>query len=599
MLFLLLTTTLLGAFTALALGLSPMGEALQEKTLDLMFGLRSMTAPPPPTDIVLVGMGDNTFQDDKFRKPFILWHNDIATLIIELQKAGAKVIALDFLLPDVMFDDYIPGYSTVWLRAFLAARMAGTPVIAGYMDLGDSLLIPHKNYLQILGPHNVGYYNLTSDNDGFIRRQFLWLEGKKHTKSSSFSMAVFNAMGEDASRLPREIRINYRPETPHFTLYELAAVMRKIESGQTEFMKTAFAGKVVFIGSMDIRNQDRHPTPLFSVSKRKGKNMPGVLIQAQILASMLDDVRFSELPLLSVLAINLVLSLLVGTAVLWGHRKLTLVWIPLFVGSYTVLCYHAFLNYTILPVVAGNASILCGHVFATVGRDGILNAEQRKLKQVFQRYLPKQVANSLIEQNDADFFKGETRELCILFADIRSFTRYSEVRPPDEIVRRLNEYFEAMAIEIDNNGGIVDKFIGDGILAFFGVLDDTTNPSVNGTRAACGMQRALKRLNSVWQQREEQPFAIGIGLHTGEVMVGNIGSSYKAEFTVIGDAVNLASRLESNTKTVGEPILVSECVAENIRDQYTVTSCGTIAIKGRKAERVYTIHEHGNKGDET
>ncbi|MDY6852703.1 MAG: adenylate/guanylate cyclase domain-containing protein, partial [Thermodesulfobacteriota bacterium] len=156
-------------------------------------------------------------------------------------------------------------------------------------------------------------------------------------------------------------------------------------------------------------------------------------------------------------------------------------------------------------------------------------------------------------------------------------------------VGRLNEYFEAMSAVIVSEGGVVDKFLGDGIMAFFGAFDEEPPPSLAGARAALKMLADLERLNAGWEARGEETFRIGVGMHTGMVKIGNIGSHNKMEYTVIGDAVNLASRLQDKTKSLGEPIVMSEETYHDLTGVAMAEDKGFLDIKGRAQSRVYAL----------
>ncbi|MBI9113323.1 adenylate/guanylate cyclase domain-containing protein [Maridesulfovibrio ferrireducens] len=564
-------------------------DILQELILDNMHGVRSKLSPPPAAEVVLIGINDKTFLEKEFRKPFLLWHEDLAELIDSLRVAKAKVIGLDFLLPDVLFDDYVPGYSQVWLKSILKSKLAGIPVVTGFMDLGDSVIAPHAYFLQAIGKDHCGFFNLTTDDDGVVRRQNLWVKNNQGQIVNSFSLAILKAAGTKINDVPKQVRINFRPEETHFKIYELSDVMHMIKERRLDYLKKNFSQKIVLVGAMDIRNQDRHPTPLFNFTARKSRKSSGVVIQAQIVETILDDQHFSEFSNFEKWAISFLLAFAAIGPAIWSTHRFKFVWAPIFLTAYLLVCSFAFFQYIIMPVASGALSIVLSYILSILLSEGVLNAEQRKLKKVFQRYLPASIAESLLKQNDADFFKGDSRELCILFSDIRSFTTYSENRPPKEIVRRLNKYFEAMAEIVNKHNGVVDKFIGDGLLAFFGVIESDVSPSLCGIRVAIEMHEVLGKLNKEWAKDGEPKFEIGIGLHTGNVMVGNIGSKYKAEFTVIGDAVNLASRLEHMTKTVGAPILISETVKKDVIDVVDLEPRGKVKIKGRNEEFVYSV----------
>jgi adenylate cyclase len=176
---------------------------------------------------------------------------------------------------------------------------------------------------------------------------------------------------------------------------------------------------------------------------------------------------------------------------------------------------------------------------------------------------------------------GESLRVTVLFTDIRSFTSISETMDPQNLVALLNEYFTEMVGIVMDEGGVVDKYIGDAIMAVFGAPVPKAGDAANAVRAAVRMRTALGVLNARLAARGVAPLRTGIGIHTGEVVAGNIGSERRMEYTVIGDAVNLASRLESNTKELGVNVLISEDTYALTRDTIVVRPMREITVKGR------------------
>ena len=218
------------------------------------------------------------------------------------------------------------------------------------------------------------------------------------------------------------------------------------------------------------------------------------------------------------------------------------------------------------------------------------NTESR-IRHIFQKFVP----NNVIEQFEANpesMLKGDNRILAVLFSDIRSFTTISEKMTPDVLVESLNSYFERMVDVILDNGGIVDKYIGDAIMAFFGAPVKSDNDALKSVRAGLGMISALDGFNRLQTERGLPPFKIGIGINYGVVTVGNIGSEKKMDYTVIGDMVNLASRLEGLTKTYHEPIVVSESVQRKIDNVFPSRLLDRVIVKGKSAAvKIYTFRE--------
>lgn len=567
---------------------------LVNRSYDLFFCLKARVSPAlPVAPIAVIGVDDKTALSPEFRKPMILWHEDLGQVITALADHGALVIGCDFTLPDVMFDDYIPGYSKVWLRTFMQTRMRHVPVVTGYMEFPDTRILPDKRYLQIIGSENLGSFNLTTDNDDFIRRHRLFKKNERTGEvAKTFGYAVALAYDSQLSVPEETIYIDYLYPLPSFPSYSLVDVKRKILEGDSAYLEQAFKGKIVFIGSTNARDQDHHSTPLNYISTSSKIKVPGVVVHTNIVNTVLAGKFFTA----TSPAVNGVLYWLLGLGVslfvvLLGYRGL-LVGLPLFLFSYFGLCLLAFFQYTILPYVQGSIAILSCFLLAMLYQSFVVDSEKKRLRNLFGRYLPKEIVTRLLETNDASFFAGENKRLCILFSDIRGFTSYSETRKPAEIVQRLNEYFEAMSAEVVAEGGIVDKYIGDGMLAFFGVLEPDGNPSVAGMKAALRMEARLEELNEKWLSEGTPPFKIGVGLHTGEVMVGNIGSQCKTEFTVIGDAVNLASRLEGKTKEFDATVVISDTIYREEKEHIVVEEKGLVPIKGRLDERIYRLLEY-------
>jgi class 3 adenylate cyclase/HAMP domain-containing protein len=220
----------------------------------------------------------------------------------------------------------------------------------------------------------------------------------------------------------------------------------------------------------------------------------------------------------------------------------------------------------------------------------IAEKQEKKIRNIFQKYVP----HDVIEQffNDPEtMLTGSSRVLAVLFSDIRGFTTISEDMPPEMVVESLNKYFGLMVDIVMDHGGIVDKYMGDAIMAFFGAPVQHENDSLLAVQTGLGMLDELKSFNQ-WQEQYNRPsFNIGIGVNYGVVTVGNIGSEKKMDYTVIGDMVNTASRLESLTKKYGRSFIISDSVYDKVKNHFACQQLDIVAVKGRrKGIPVYSVH---------
>ena len=224
----------------------------------------------------------------------------------------------------------------------------------------------------------------------------------------------------------------------------------------------------------------------------------------------------------------------------------------------------------------------------------VLNAQLEKakdlLKQSFKRYVSAQVVDKIVHSAELVNLSGERKTVSILLSDIRGFTALSEQLETEALVKFLNTYFAAMIDIIFEHEGTLDKFMGDAILALFGAPMGHEDDALRAVKAALAMQEKLRELNKFWIKNGKPDIKIGIGISTGEVIVGNIGSEKRLEYTVIGQDVNYAQRIEQLTKELQADILISEATYEQVKDDVVAEKFGPIAIRGKKDSiTVYAI----------
>jgi len=274
----------------------------------------------------------------------------------------------------------------------------------------------------------------------------------------------------------------------------------------------------------------------------------------------------------------------------WGLAGLALLPCGLVAASYVLLGHQI-----LLPIAAPAGGVLLGFMGRT-GVDGSFKIrERRRLRQVFSGYVSPAILQEIVDGRLKSGLEGHRTQLCVLFSDIRDFTTLSEKLEPEAVIALLNRYFSRMTEAIHAYGGTLDKFIGDGIMAFYGAPEPMADPCRNALLTAQRMLSSLAELNAEFESEGRQPLKIGVGLHYGVASVGNMGSEARHEYTAIGDTVNTASRIEGQTKGSGYALLVSETVMEALGHPEGFDFLGEKPLKGRAPMAVYGWRDPGMK----
>jgi class 3 adenylate cyclase/CHASE2 domain-containing sensor protein len=563
-------------------------ELLNLKARDAQFVLRGKR---PVANFELI------FADDKALKTFpelqIFWHPYYAEAIHAAGEGGARVIGLDhsFGVPVTQWEPDLDGLMT---RAVISSPV---PVVCAYVasisDNQAALPVPVNMLAAARGWS--GFANLTADPDDFIRRQEL-IEAPTGggTEARSFAMRIVeNYLGVDAEMrngkmtlagrpVPlstkaseeRSIVINYAgPSEQTFPHVSLADVVAASRAGRTDQLREWFAGKIVLIGADTI--DDRYATPFYTMFSGTHWLTPGVEIHANTIRTLLDRDFLIAVPEwargLSLLAVA---ALTAGIVVSAGAQMVA-VWVTVEVLAVLMLTQFLFRAGLILPV----SEILTAAAMSLVG--GVIvrfaTAEQRGnlFRKAVSMFVGKELAASLDTTHKIGL-SGTRKDVTILFTDIRGFTAFTEQvceeQGPEVVVELLNEYMAAMVAVIVRYHGHVNKFIGDGILAVFSDSDEGALPGDHPLRTVlCATEMVTL----------PSRFKTGAGIHTGVAVVGNVGSADKMEYTVLGDTVNLASRLESLNKENHTKLLMSEATEKLLGNQVAVKHLGAIPVRGK------------------
>ena len=347
-----------------------------------------------------------------------------------------------------------------------------------------------------------------------------------------------------------------------------------------EYTPEFFKDKVVLLGASANASYDFHPTPL-------SDQTAGFVAHMSAVENIMRGEAITPTPFWVQLVIVVLLTLL-GSAALVSTQS---TWQGIAVGVSAAALYIGFCVLSFMssahhwfPLAAPMIGFFAAFVSTGLIRYQTTGRELRRTRGTLNRYVSPQLVEYVLDNLERINLAGEKRELSILFSDVRNFTTMTEAADPMELIKTLNEYLAEMTDVIFKYDGITDKFIGDGILAYWGAFTPGKNHAELASRAALEMLERLKVLNEGWKAEGRKELAIGIGINTGEVVFGNVGSGKKIEFTVIGDPVNLAARLESQTKEYGVQLIVSEFTAAKLNGDFQLRPLGGVKVKGKTVE---------------
>jgi adenylate cyclase len=383
--------------------------------------------------------------------------------------------------------------------------------------------------------------------------------------------------------------INYSGPAGTYPYYSAANVADGIV---LEENPDVFRDKIVLIGATTITLQDVHPTPFSSK-----ETTPGVEIVANAVETIIKGRYLREAsPWVSLVLIAL--AALVAALLTRSHQPgKTIVLMTVAMLAYAFIGFIVFtVTRTYLPFTAPELMLFLGVVLPTLEQAVSQELEKRRVRSMFSRFVSPEMVDQLITTQDINSL-NKRADLTILFSDIRGFTALSEKLSPEEVVALLNPYLEAMTEIIYKHSGTVDKYEGDAILAFYGEPDPYPDHAARAVRTAVEMRTALENLRRQWVQegRVSESFEMGVGLNSGEVFVGLLGSAQRINYTVIGDNVNLAARIQDLTKTYKWPILVSEATYQQVKDEFECELVDSVIVKGKtEAVKLYCVR--GVKG---
>lgn len=562
-------------------------ESLETKTYD--FRLSDLRGSiPPVADIAIVAIDDKSIAElGRFPWSRIQY----VRLINKLSDVGAKA-----LLVDAFFSER---ETEVIDSAFAdAVKKAGNVELAVFFNFDENLRVKGSTHtlpeIERVAA-GIGHINLFAEDDGVNRRNKLIIDAEgKHIPSLGL-LGAMAALGENNFVLgPNNIRlgnrnipvdenysmlINYTGDQGNYPRYSFADIV----NGRVapEMLKD----KVLFLGATAPGIYDLRATPF-------DNNVPGVELHATVADDIISGrfIRHTRLESLFDIAMIVVLGLV--AFFLTMHLRL-LIAVPavLFLSaSYEWLTYWMFLQghwvSMIYPLLAVMLSLFAGRSFLYLS----LYRRARRMRSMFSSYLSPKLVARLEKEPELAQIGGDTKEVTVLFSYIKDFASFSASRSPMEVVIKLNEYFGAMVQVMDRFEGTIDKFIGDGIMFYWGAPLAQPNHAELAISCILEMRKEMARLNAKWMSEGGVPFSIRVGAQSGDVVAGNVGlPGKKMEYTLIGDTVNQAARLEGAAKYYGVDLLVGESTYLLTRDAFRYRELDKTRVIGK--EPPVTIYE--------
>ena len=576
----ILAGSLIGLAAALAdaFDLSGFLENNELKALDAQFTLRGRQAPQAP--IVIVTIDEDSFAELDLTWP---WPRALHAKFLDIVRRGKPaVVALDILF----IEPSARGPADDRALAKAIATSGNVILAAGLSTVREAGWIKEKQDLNPplpeirAGAAGWGPVNIITDRDAFVRRSRLTIDfqGREWVGFDQHIYRLAKAAGIPAAPLPgpEEFLINYIGPPGSFTRVAYSRVVKG------EISPEVFEGQIVLVGATTQILHDVFPTPFAPF-----RTMPGVEIHASILETLLAGTPIRRVPVW----LGAALAMLAGGAAGWAATAFR----PL--GAFGLVtaaaaCYlagtHAVFRWgrvwaDVLPVPLA----LFVPYMAVVAKNF---AQEQLEKRRLSRFFSPSVVKEIVRQKDDAGLGAGRRRMTVLFSDIRGFTSMSERMQPEEVVTFLREYLTVMTEVVFRHGGTVDKYIGDAIMALYNVPFEAPDHAAQAVRTAVEFQQRLKPLAERFTAKHGGTLACGVGINTGDAVVGTIGSEQRLEYTAIGDTINLGARLEGITKDFNVPVVISEATWLEVNSLFETRYLGEVTVKGKEIPvKIYTV----------
>lgn len=547
-------------------------ESVELKTYDWRLHQGGVKKPRAP--IVIIAIDQASYEELSQSELQVFWGSRHAKMLHILSSAGAKAIGLDLYMP-VELTKYFETKSAVMPEQNPEQKFAQTiSVTPNLVMVFKRDLMPNGQSKDIfssrplntalaLGGGTIGFDKTSPDADGIVRR----FTAKDIDGRISFPLALASfATGKEPvfkngelALGPGRIPLNDNDEGliaylgpdgtfPRIPYTELL--------NHPDKYRSRLKGSICLIGYTTYESQDYHSVPFANSYDGKQQNfMAGVEVHANVLHTLLAGPFIAQPGPAYGWGLIVLAAFLVVPLTWWPRTIFVVPTLFLVLLGWVLLCLLAFVRWNLdLPLVAVAMALALSQIATIAVRLWQENQSKRWIEDAMGRYVSPEVVNYLRQSPDALTLGGHRQEVTVLFSDIRSFTALSESLSPEQVTRFLNDYLNEMVEIIFANGGTVDKFIGDGIMVIYNWPLPQPDHAMRALRTAIEMQQMVTASQQRWNSMGLPSIEIGVGIHTGPAVLGNIGSTRRMEQTAIGDTVNVASRIEGLCKTLGKSL---------------------------------------------
>ena len=552
-------------------------EPFERWMLNYHFLLRGPVTPVSP--ILIVSIDEDSFDELNMQWP---WPRSLhAQLIDQISRGKPAVIGLDILFAEPSSlgpeDDLALGEAIG--RAGNVVLAAGLTLFEGQAFLKQSLNPPIKTIRQ----HSRGFgpVNFPLEDDAFIRKYALTVSFQGQDLQG-FDSLIFREVKKladsEASAPPQEFMINYRGGP---TTFETLSYYRILIG---EIPSSYFHDKVVLIGATSPLLHDVYATPVTPIG-----DMPGVEIHANVLETLLQGDPITRVPFVTTIGIVLI----AGMFTLWMSNRLHPIYglaVALGVCVAMLLLQHALFVFDDLWWEAAPVPLMVLGCFSSTTLENFLR--ERREKKWLSQYFSPTLVNVITRQDREHRLMPQRRRVTVLFSDIRDFSTLSHHLTPEQTAAFLRDYFTEMTEAVFLHDGMVDKYMGDAIMALYNVPLDQPDHAAQAVRTGLDFHRRLSAISRLLEKQtgEKMDLRCGVGIHTGEAVVGTIGSQQRFEYTAVGETINMGARLERLSKQYGDAIILSEATYREVGNCFPVYYVGEEPIKGHEGLiKIYTI----------